>query len=210
MNLLIGFPVLIFSAILHEVAHGYVAEKLGDPTARLAGRLTLDPRKHIDLYMTILLPLILFLSGSPVILGGAKPVPIDDFNLREGRKDLALVALAGPLTNIILAVIAAIILKIPFLTHSNSLIINLLSFILYNIVEYNLFLAIFNLLPIPPLDGSKLFAMLLPEKNAAAYLSIERFGTLIILFLLMFPVFGFSLSNFLFSLFNFAKNLLGI
>jgi len=210
MQLLIGFPILIFSAILHEVAHGYVAEKLGDPTARLAGRLTLDPRKHIDLYMTILLPLVLFLSGSPVILGGAKPVPIDDYNLREGRKDVALVALAGPLTNILLAVAAAILLKIPFITNTNSLILNLIYLILYSIVEYNLFLAIFNLLPIPPLDGSKLFAMLMPENAAAAYLSLGRFGTLIILLLLIFPIFGFSLSNFLFSLFNIAKNLLGI
>src|SRR3989338_1611792 len=92
--------ILLFSAILHEIAHGYVAERLGDPTARLAGRLTLDPRRHIDPMMSIALPLILLISGSPIIIGAAKPVPVDPFNLRDGRKDMALVSLAGPLTKV--------------------------------------------------------------------------------------------------------------
>ena len=104
MEILIPLGVLLFSAILHEVMHGVVADKLGDPTARLMGRLTLDPRKHIDPMYRILFPLILAMSGLPVI-AAAKPVPIDAFNLKEGRKDIALVSLAGPLTNIVLALI---------------------------------------------------------------------------------------------------------
>src|SRR3989344_4757596 len=103
--------ILIFSAIFHEVAHGFVAEKLGDPTARLAGRLTLNPRKHIDPYMSIFLPLLLIISGSPVIFGAAKPVPVDPFNLKEGRKDIALVSLSGPLTNIFIAIVASLLIK---------------------------------------------------------------------------------------------------
>ncbi|MBI2036174.1 site-2 protease family protein, partial [Candidatus Microgenomates bacterium] len=97
MELIIGLIILIYSAILHEVAHGFVAERLGDPTARLMGRLTLNPKPHIDPMMSIALPLILILSGSPIIFGAAKPVPVDPFNLKEGRKDMSIVALAGPL-----------------------------------------------------------------------------------------------------------------
>src|SRR3990167_5369701 len=107
----IALVIIIYSAILLEIAHGYVAERLGDPTARLLGRLTLNPRPNIDPMMSILLPLILILSGSPVIFGAAKPVPIDPFNLKEGLKDIALVSLAGPLTNVIIAVIAAFLIK---------------------------------------------------------------------------------------------------
>src|SRR5579864_8601751 len=130
MQLLIGLPVLIFSAILHEVAHGYVADILGDPTARLAGRLTLNPLKHIDPYMSILLPLLLILSGSPIILGGAKPVPVDEFNLRDGRKDIAIVALAGPMTNILLAVIASLMIKAMGLFSLHGTVFDILQLIL--------------------------------------------------------------------------------
>lgn len=199
-----GLVILVFSAILHEVAHGYVADRLGDPTARLSGRLTLDPRKHIDPYMSVILPLLLILSGSPVIFGGAKPVPIDPFNLKEGPKDVALVSLAGPLTNVILAIIAAILLKTPLSS------MPFVGTILYLIVTYNLLLGIFNLLPIPPLDGSKIFAMLLPPRQAAAYLAIGQFGMFILLFLLIFPIGGFSLERLIFTIFSFARNLLGV
>ena len=208
--------ILIFSAILHEVAHGFVAEKLGDPTARLAGRLTLNPKKHIDPFMSIALPLILILSGSPVIFGAAKPVPIDTFNLRDGRKDVALVSLVGPLTNVIIAVIAAFILKGlkllgPSLSEQNF---NLLYFVVYPVIltitQINLLLAIFNLIPIPPLDGSKIFALMLPEREAALYLSLGTVGFFVIFFLLVFPIGGFSLGDFVFSLLSFSEKLLGI
>lgn len=209
LNILIGLPILIFSAILHEVAHGYVADKLGDPTARLSGRLTLDPRPHIDPFMSILLPIMLIVSGSPVIFGGAKPVPIDPFNLKEGRKDIAIVSLSGPLTNLLLAIIASLLLKgftflpIPFA------IFAILHFIFTTIINYNILLFIFNLLPIPPLDGSKIFALLLPAREAAAYLSLGQFGIFILFLLLSFPIGGFSLQNFIFSLFSLAKNFIG-
>ncbi len=206
MELLIGLPVLIFSAILHEVAHGYVADRFGDPTARLAGRLTLDPRPHIDTFMTILLPLMLIVSGSPIIFGGAKPVPIDPYNLKEGRKDVALVALVGPLTNVLLAVAAAGLFR--FFAMLPFVIPAFIGYILIIIVHYNLLLAIFNLLPIPPLDGSKVFAMLLPEAQANAYMSLQGIGIFILLILLMIPIGGFSLMGLVSNLLQFSQSLL--
>lgn len=200
MDLIISLIILIYSAILHEVAHGFVADKLGDPTARLSGRLTLNPKSHIDPFMSILLPLLLVFSGSSVIFGAAKPVPVDPFNLKEGRKDVALVALAGPLTNILLAIIAGILFKI--------LLVPFLSYLFIKIVTLNLLLAIFNMLPIPPLDGSKVFSLLLPEKEANIYLSLGSIGIFILFFLLMFPIGGFSLGNFVFNALSFAQNLL--
>ncbi len=212
MELLIGLIILIFSAILHEVAHGFVADRFGDPTARLMGRLTLDPRPHIDMFMTILLPLMLILSGSPVIFGGAKPVPIDPFNLKEGRKDVALVSLAGPLTNILLAILASFLIKLfslPSIQTSFPIFLYSILFVIFTlIVKYNLLLAIFNLLPIPPLDGSKVFALLLPEESANAYLALGSIGMFILFFLLLFPIGGFSLGNFVFNLLSLSESLL--
>lgn len=209
---ILSLIILVFSAILHEIAHGYVADRLGDPTARLMGRLTLDPRKHIDPFMTILLPLFLLLSGSPVLFGGAKPVPIDPFNLKEGRKDLALVSLAGPLTNILIAVIASLLFRIffmtPILAGFSYSMGGFLQIVLLQIIQINLLLAIFNLLPIPPLDGSKVFAMLLPEKEARAYLGIGTFGIAILFFLLFFPIGGFSLTHLIGSLTNTLEHIL--
>src|SRR5260221_423843 len=210
LSLLIGLPVLVFSAILHEVAHGYVADKLGDPTARLMGRLTLAPRPDIDLFMSILLPLLLIFSDSPVIFGGAKPVPIDPYNLRDGKKDDALVALAGPLTNIILAITAALLLKGISFIPITSTAFAIIAYILTIIASYNILLAIFNLLPIPPLDGSKIFSLVLPDELATMYLSLSQIGIFILFFLLLFPIGGFSLSLAISTLFDFAKTLLGI
>ena len=215
MDLVFGLlilVILIFSAILHEVAHGFVAEKLGDPTARLAGRLTLNPRKHIDPYMSIFLPLLLIISGSPVIFGAAKPVPVDPFNLKEGRKDIALVSLSGPLTNIFIAIVASLLIKTITFPSGGFLesgaIIPLIYWLLTKTVQLNLLLAIFNLIPIPPLDGSKVFALILPEKEAAAYLSISGIGIFIIFFLLFFPIGGLSLGELIFNLLSFAEKLL--
>ncbi len=205
--------ILIFSAILHEVAHGFVAEKLGDPTARLMGRLTLDPRKHIDPMMSIALPLILLLSGSPVIIGAAKPVPVDPFNLRDGRKDLAIVSLAGPLTNVLIAIFASLILKIISnfqLPSSNSYpLFSILYLLFLSVVHLNLLLAIFNLVPIPPLDGSKIFALVLPEKLANTFLSLGSIGMFIIFFLLLSGG-ELSLGKLIFNLLSFSEKLLGL
>lgn len=219
---LIFLVILIFSAILHEVAHGYVAEKLGDPTARLLGRLTLNPLPHIDIFLSILLPLTLLIATQgAIVFGGAKPVPVDPYNLKDGRKDMALVSLAGPFTNIILSVLGVIIFTL-FMSQNYSFImiisnnfsvsspIDLFAFIIAQIIKLNLLLAIFNLLPIPPLDGSKIFALILPEKLADSYLSLSSFGTIILLLLLAFPIGGFSLMSFVSTIFNFSLRVLGL
>ena len=210
LTTLVSLVILVYSAILHEIAHGYAAERLGDPTARLMGRLTLNPKNHIDPIMSIFLPLVLILSGSPVVFGAAKPVPVDPFNLKDGRKDIALVSLAGPATNFLLAVLAALLLKLL----GNSLLSVqsgvLVLWFLLTVVKINLLLGIFNLIPIPPLDGSKIFALILPEREANTYLSLGSIGIFIIFFLLMFPIGGFSLGGFISSLLTFSEHLLGL
>ena len=184
MEVIIGLGVLIFSAILHEIMHGVAAEKLGDPTARLAGRITLNPIPHIDPIMTILLPAILLLSGSPIIFGAAKPVPVNPVMLKEGRKDLALVALAGPATNLFLALIGALLLKL--FGDVNIILTVVLQFV----IIYNVVLGLLNLIPIPPLDGSKFFTIILPEEMALKYQSIAPFGIFILISLLFFTPVG--------------------
>ena len=176
---LIGIIILVFSAILHEFAHGFVADRLGDPTARLAGRLTLNPRPHIDPIMSIAVPLLLILSHSPLIFGAARPVPVNPLMLREGRKDVALVALAGPLTNLLLALTGALLLKllggfVPQITP-----------ILTIVVFYNLALGFLNLIPIPPLDGSKFFSIILPERATQQYFALAPFGIFLLFLLLL-------------------------
>src|ERR1035437_6851677 len=215
---LVSLVILVYSAILHEIAHGFVAERLGDPTARLMGRLTLNPKNHIDPMMTIAFPILTyFASGGTLIFGGAKPVPVDPFNFREPKKDMALVSLAGPGTNAILAITGAVLIKVlifstPFLGASptlTSIVIPVYTFLVL-VVRINLLLAIFNLIPIPPLDGSKVIAQFLPDREAAVYLSIGTFGILIIFFLLSFPIGGFSLGGLISNLLNFSLHLLGI
>ncbi|MBI4049603.1 MAG: site-2 protease family protein [Candidatus Doudnabacteria bacterium] len=174
--------ILLFSVIFHEVAHGLTAEKLGDPTARYAGRLTLNPIPHIDLFGSILLPVFLYwATAGQFVFGAAKPVPVDYRNLRNIRRDMLLVALAGPLTNIVLAFIAAQILKfIPGLSAMGEKL-------LFQTVLLNIVLGVFNLIPIPPLDGSKVLASIfgfLDRNWMYSLLALERFGfILIILFL---------------------------
>ncbi len=207
---LLSLIILIYSAILHEIAHGVIAERLGDPTARLMGRLTLNPKNHIDPFMSIALPLILIISGSPVIFGAAKPVPVDPFNLKDGRKDMALVSLAGPATNILIAVISALILRFlgGFILSASGGVY--LAWFLLTVVKINLLLAIFNSIPIPPLDGSKVFALILPEREANSYLSIGSIGIFILFFLLMFPIGGISLGGIISNLLTFSMHLLGL
>lgn len=188
---ILAIGILIYSAILHEIAHGWVAERLGDPTARLLGRISLDIRRHIDPMMTILMPLLMIFSNFPVILGGAKPVPVDPFNLRDGRKDLALVSLAGPMTNFIIAAVAAVCIHLFTAVQLTNL--SFILQILYITVQINIGLAIFNLLPVPPLDGSKVFSLLLPPRIADQYLSLGNLGPIILLFLLLVPLGGFTI-----------------
>ncbi len=206
-TILIGFLILIYSIILHEIAHGWVADKLGDPTARLSGRLTLNPLPHIDPLMSILLPALLFFSGSPVIFGSAKPVPIDPFNLREGRKDIGLVGLAGPATNLGLAVLAALVFKLILLSSGGGIffLLPLLKIIAF----YNLALAALNLIPIPPLDGSRILSAVLPAEYAGIFNQLESVGIFLLYFLLFFPLGGFSLGRLIFGLVSLWMGLLG-
>ncbi|MBI3232130.1 MAG: site-2 protease family protein [Candidatus Doudnabacteria bacterium] len=181
MEILITFIILIFSAIVHEVAHGLMAEKLGDSTARDQGRITLNPIPHIDPFGSIALPLLLLAVGSPIVFGAAKPVPVNFNNLRNPKSGMALVALAGPLSNFLLAILFVIPIRLG-LTNSVSLPI-LLKGILINII-----LGTFNLIPIPPLDGSKILAALAPNEWMHKILSLERYGYLLVLIFLMFGI----------------------
>ncbi|MGI5826191.1 MAG: site-2 protease family protein [Patescibacteria group bacterium] len=180
---IVGFIIFIYSIILHEIAHGWVADRLGDPTARLMGRLTLNPIPHIDPIMSVLVPLFLRFSGAGIIFGAAKPVPIDPYNLREPRKDMGLIGLAGPATNLLLAGIFALIAHLLFAFAPIPILIQLLA----NAAIINIVLAVFNLIPIPPLDGGRVLSAILPANYANALASLERFGLLIIMFLFLFP-----------------------
>lgn len=201
---LVGLGLFIYSVILHEIAHGWVADRLGDPTARLTGRLTLNPIPHIDPIMSLILPLFLRLTGSPVIFGAAKPVPIDPYNLRHPQKDMGMIALAGPATNLSLAIIFAFLARILMIFFPSLLLIQLLA----NAVMINLVLAFFNLIPLPPLDGGRILTAILPSEQARSFASLERFGILIIFFLLAFPTSFFSLSSILYRITSLAFNLI--
>jgi Zn-dependent protease len=193
-NFIIWFLPLIIAVVLHEIAHGLAAEKLGDPTARKLGRITLNPIKHIDLFWTIVIPTILILSQSQVIFGGAKPVPVDPRNFKNPRKGMMFVALAGPVTNFILATISALILAIlntPGITEIFPL--PLLIFTAKMLVAsllINLALGIFNLMPLPPLDGGRIAVGLLPISLAKLLARIEPYGFLIILIFVYSGLFG--------------------
>lgn len=204
MDMILGIGVLVFSAILHEVMHGVVADRLGDPTPRAAGRLTFNPIPHIDPISSILVPLLMFFgSGGQFVFAAAKPVPVNPLYLKEGRKDLALVALAGPFTNLALAGLGALFYQVIGT-------IPIFSDIAFAVVFYNLLLAIFNMVPIPPLDGSKFFSLFMPEKIAYQYLSIAPFGLFILFALLFFPIGGFSLGKIINELLITALNLFGV
>ncbi|MBU1612875.1 site-2 protease family protein [Patescibacteria group bacterium] len=179
--LLFYFFIVIPSAIIHEYAHGWMADRLGDPTARYAGRLTLNPKAHIDLWGTILMPMILAaVSGGTFIFAYAKPVPYNPYNLKDQKWGPALVGLAGPLSNLMLALCFALFLRMGIASVNESL-----AMLFYVIVQINIILLVFNLLPIPPLDGSKVLYALLPDSARNIQLFMERYG-LILLFIFIF------------------------
>jgi len=190
--------IFLFSVIIHEISHGWTADLLGDPTAREAGRLTLNPLKHLDPFGSVLLPLMLILFQSRIIFGWAKPVPVNNFNLR-GKFAEAKVAAAGPLANISLAVFFGLLLRfIPWMRiPSGENIIIAFGFIVW----VNLLLAVFNLIPIPPLDGSHILFALLPDKYNQLKVNLSRYGLFILIFFIFF-LFQFIVPvvNFLFGL----------
>jgi Zn-dependent protease len=192
--------VAVISITSHEAAHGFVADRLGDPTARERGRLTLNPIPHIDLFFTILLPLFLIISGSAFIFGGAKPVPVDVSRLKHPRRDWALVGAAGPGMNIVLALALTALLsattRLGFTDMSSGL-----TEVLAAGIFLNALLAIFNLIPIPPLDGSRVFQFLLSGESLGLYRQLDRYGLLIIMALVfLVPQFQTLLSGAIFGL----------
>jgi len=182
--LIIQIAILLMAVVIHEVSHGAMANYLGDPTAKYAGRLTLNPIKHLDLWGSFLIPLFLFIVQSPVLFGWAKPVPYNPYNLRNKRWGPAMVAAAGPGANLIVALIFGLALR--FAPLNNSIYLQNLAQIFIIIVVLNLLLAIFNLIPIPPLDGSKILFAALPCKYQHIVASMERYGLIILLFFIFF------------------------
>jgi Zn-dependent protease len=183
-----AIPILV-AITFHEVAHGFVANKLGDPTAKMMGRLTLNPIAHIDPVGTIIVPVMLFiLSNGAFIFGTAKPVPVNFYNLKRPRRDSALVSAAGPATNIMIAFISIllyILMQIIFPPSSSSafnqkIMTPLVMMIQYSI-SFNIFIAAFNLFPVPPLDGGRIATSLLPTKYAHHFSKLEPYGILIVL-----------------------------
>ena len=206
-TLLIYIIPLLFAITLHEAAHGWVASKLGDHTARMMGRVTLDPTKHIDPIGTIAIPLVLLLSSSGFIFGWAKPVPINFNALRNGKNGMIWVALAGPIANIVMAICWLFVMIIAINMNITVLIEMGRVGILVNCV-----LAVFNLLPIPPLDGSRVISALLPNRLAYQYNQLEQYGLYILLGLMFLGGFNYLVRpwvELILSWFNYALVVLG-
>ena len=201
LSIALCIALLIISLGVHEAAHGWVALKCGDTTARDLGRITLNPLAHIDPFMTILLPLMLYFSGAPFLFGGAKPVPVAFHRLRHPWRDMSLVAIAGPISNFLLAIFFMLVFKLSVDVFGMSAGVGgsyqILPKVMLISVQFNLLLAGFNLIPIPPLDGSRVMAWLLPESVRLTYVRIERYGMLIIIALLMWGNLGALIQPFM-------------
>lgn len=180
---------VIFAICFHEAAHAYVAWKLGDDTAKRLGRVTINPIKHADPFGTVILPAMLFFAGSPFLFGFAKPVPVNFHRLRHPRRDMIWVALAGPGINIVLALFCAFLLQVLDISQFSNP--DLWEKALYNGIVINVVLAVFNMFPLPPLDGGRVLTGILPLKLAIPYARLERFGLLILIALLfLLPYLG--------------------
>jgi len=198
MEYLIVVPVILMSIIIHEVSHGYAAYRLGDDTAKRFGRLSLNPLKHIDIFGTIILPILLIITTG-LAFGYAKPVPLNPYNFRDVKRDTGISAAAGPASNFIIAIVFSLFLRIlGNLTYiPNTLGGNFLAFwfqVFYLIVFFNLLLGCFNLIPFPPLDGSKVIGMFLPDRYYYPFMRMERQGMAILMgIILLSYLFGLNL-----------------
>ncbi|MDD2751530.1 MAG: site-2 protease family protein [Candidatus Omnitrophica bacterium] len=185
IGLLISFGLLIIAMTTHEFAHGWVAYKLGDSTAKYSGRLTLNPLAHIDLFWTIILPFFLFITTQgQFVFGAAKPVPINYWSLRNPKRDIIWVGLSGPLANFIFALVLSMFLRFIPLP-------DLLYFVFQNLVMINIILGVFNLVPIPPLDGSRILSGLLPDRLSYRMSMLEPYGFIIVVILIWMGLFDF-------------------
>lgn len=202
MEIFISLLILLFSIILHEYSHGYIAYKNGDDTAYLMGRLTFNPIKHIDLMGTIILPAICYASNLPMF-GWARPVPVNFLRLNSPKRDMAKVAFAGPASNLLLVALCVAIFKLLVLNGSQNItFFRILSYA----IQINLILAIFNLIPVPPLDGSKIVASFLPTQQSLRYLSLERYGMIFVVILIITGAFRVILM----PLFNYCLELINL
>ncbi|HNQ35733.1 MAG TPA: site-2 protease family protein [bacterium] len=190
--------ILFFSVIIHEVSHGLAALRNGDDTARVMGRLTLNPLPHIDPFGSLIFPILLVLMRSPVMIGWAKPVPINPFRFRDFQRGMLEVGASGPVSNLVLGTLFALAFRLSGQTAGNGFGLLLL----YG-VFINYLLALFNLIPVPPLDGSRILGTLLPFRMEAAYYRLERYGMLIVFALVAFGLFDFLVPavNFLVEIF---------
>lgn len=180
MSIVFDIVIIIFSAILHEVSHGLAARALGDKTAEYAGRLTLNPLVHIDIFGSVLMPLFLwFASGGGFLFAYAKPVPYNPYNLKNQQWGPAVVGFAGPATNFVLAALMAVLIRTDFLGVGAAELF-------FRALIINVSLAVFNLVPIPPLDGSKILYALLPAKYDAIKIQLERYGMWVVLIFIFF------------------------
>jgi Zn-dependent protease len=199
-KIIVSAVPILAAIILHEISHGFIANRLGDPTAKVMGRLTLNPIAHIDLFGTIIMPLLLVAMGGPVF-GYAKPVPINPYNFRNPRRDMAISAAGGPLMNLFIAFVSVLIMKYLLLPVAGTAsadtmgrVIKPMFMMLAASIQINIVLAVFNLLPIPPLDGGRVLMGFLPDRYAHSLGRVEPFGMIIVLVLVMTGAAGYFIT----------------
>lgn len=202
---------LIFAITLHEVAHGFVASLFGDQTAKLSGRLTINPIKHIDPIGTIAVPLIMLLFTN-FVFGWAKPVPVDARNLRDPRRDMALVALAGPLSNLLMAIFWGGVAKLGVMVElgGNAWLGVPLDYMGRAGIMINVVLGVLNLIPLPPLDGGKVLEAFLPRRAAYSFSQIEPYGFLILVLLMISGALSYIMAPFMYLIINLIYSLFGL